>query len=145
MSKFERMMAQVAAIAIGSGLTFTAAVKSWSTQHDPHLTESEGGPRLTKHPQRGEGYGDGKKIEAKPGADEQNKFRWPWDDDDDFTGGSGASDEEPMHLGGVEPDWDAERMIAFGGVTFIVVFLVLGAAWALTRNNGSNARHAPAY
>lgn len=130
---------------VGGSVLLVYAAKALNDEY-LRKPESQGGPRLTNQPSRGGEGNGGTRVEAKPGADEQNKFRWPWDDDDDFTGGSGASDEEPVHLGGVEPDWDAERMIAFGGVAFIVTALVIGGVvWGLTRNSGSNSQHAPAY
>lgn len=144
MSKFERMMAQVAAIALGGGISATAAVKYWSTQHNPYLTENEGGPRLTNQPQRG-GYNDGHQVEAKPGADEQTKFRWPWDNDDDDLSGGASTGDGAYGPGGVDSEFDAEQMIAVGAVSLFIAALAIGTIWALTRNGNSNTQHASAY
>lgn len=76
----------------------------------------------------------GSRVQAKPNADEQNKKWNIFDDDDDFTGGSGASDETPVALGDVDPEFDA--YIPVGGV--LVVISVLALLYSANRSRSQS-------
>ena len=114
---------------------------------NPLASEKVAGPRVTDQTQRGVDGGDGRRVDPKPGADEQNKFRWPWDDDDDLDDGDPAPEIRAANINienenaGIDREYDEflglslEEWQALGGaVLFCVIIFGIVAIASQNRN-----------
>lgn len=132
--------------------SMTAPFKGVPNRLNPLVPEADGGPRLTNQPPKsGDSspeYSTGSRngrVSSRGGADEQAGRGRHHDesdhDDDDFTGGSGASDDVPVAVGDVDPDFDALPFV-YGGAAALFIGLIVLGAYAALRSGGAQYAHA---